>query len=266
MKAVNINLSGANEPQKKNNNKVPNYLSGDNSSQQSESIFANNSNIPSVIGELEKQNKKLDNAVNEPVFKMSETEKQESEKLNKEHKSRLNYQEIQADLKRVTMSRGFEFGSYKGRIAGKDFSLKRSNVRMTGHKYEGTIDGQKVDVKETTKYFKTDGTFVGTIGNKKLDMKSERTSDKKKINFTGTYNGKSFTVQYKDNGRDNMCERTLKGKFDNQEVNINSKNTEKSEDNSIPKDFADVVSLIFVRGNHLNAMEDVGEDYFIKGK
>ena len=27
---MNINLSGANEPQKKNNNKVPNYLSGDN--------------------------------------------------------------------------------------------------------------------------------------------------------------------------------------------------------------------------------------------
>ena len=46
---MNINLSGANEPQKKNNNKVPNYLSGDNSSQQSGSIFDNNSKMPTVI-------------------------------------------------------------------------------------------------------------------------------------------------------------------------------------------------------------------------
>ena len=36
---MNINLNGANEPQKKNNNKVPSYLSGDNSAQQAGSIF-----------------------------------------------------------------------------------------------------------------------------------------------------------------------------------------------------------------------------------
>ena len=81
---MNINLSGANEPPKKNNNKVPNYLSGDNSSQQSGSIFDNNSKMPTVISELEKQNKKLDNAANKPAFEMTKAEKQEAQKLNKE--------------------------------------------------------------------------------------------------------------------------------------------------------------------------------------
>ena len=81
---MNINLSGANEPQKKNNNKVPNYLSGDNSSQQSGSIFDNNSKMPTVISELEKQNKKLDNAANKPAFEMTKAEKQDAQKLNKE--------------------------------------------------------------------------------------------------------------------------------------------------------------------------------------
>ena len=72
---MNINLSGANEPQKKNNNKVPNYLSGDNSSQQSGSIFDNNSKMPTVISELEKQKKKLDNTTNKPAFEMTKAEK-----------------------------------------------------------------------------------------------------------------------------------------------------------------------------------------------
>lgn len=130
---MNINLSGADGPKKKNNNKVPSYLSGDNSSQQSGSIFndyqykakeikVNNNqksqntkskadNKPmqqiedsykmpekkdySVLGQLEKQNKKLDNATNKPAFEMTKSEKQEAQKLNKSESKRVAYQKEQ---------------------------------------------------------------------------------------------------------------------------------------------------------------------------
>ena len=130
---MNINLSGADGPKKKNNNKVPSYLSGDNSSQQSGSIFndyqykakeikVNNNqksqnakskadNKPmqqiedsykmpekkdySVLGQLEKQNKKLDNATSKPAFEMTKSEKQEAQKLNKSESKRVAYQKEQ---------------------------------------------------------------------------------------------------------------------------------------------------------------------------
>ena len=115
---MNINLSGADGPKKKNNNKVPSYLSGDNSSQQSGSIFndyqykakeikvntnqksqntkskANNKPMQqiedsykmpekkdySVIGGMKAQDKKLANASNKPAFEMSKAEKTEVKK------------------------------------------------------------------------------------------------------------------------------------------------------------------------------------------
>ena len=40
--------------------------------------------MPTVISELEKQNKKLDNAANKPAFEMTKAEKQDAQKLNKE--------------------------------------------------------------------------------------------------------------------------------------------------------------------------------------
>ena len=120
MTDMNINLSGANEPQKKNNNKVPNYLSGDNSSQQSGSIFDNNSKIPTVIGELEKQNKKLDNASNKSAFEMTKAEKQEAKKLNKEGQTRdmvIDFGDFKNALKKLTDALDhsfiFETGSLK---------------------------------------------------------------------------------------------------------------------------------------------------------
>lgn len=88
---MDINVNGVNKSQKNDNNKVPRYLNDENSSKQSGSIFDNNYKMPTVIGELEKQNKKLDNASNKPAFEMTKAEKQEAEKLNKEQKQRANY-------------------------------------------------------------------------------------------------------------------------------------------------------------------------------
>lgn len=300
---MDINVNGVNTSQKNDNNKGPKYLNGDNSSKQSGSIFDNNSKIPTVIGELEKQNKKIDNAAKEPAFKMSEVEKKEAKKLNNDNAKRTNYQKAtqareeaiknyaeyinkykinvngktaeqieQAVLTEivkeneaiekqgalsgsVSMEKCSEVGTFKGRIAGKDFSIKRSSD--SAHHYEGNVGGKTVNVKETNDFFSNAGTFTGTIGDKKLSMKSKTVSSTRGTEeFSGVYNGKSFTVRYDDNGLTYECERTLKGKFGNEEVDIKSKNDTTSPNNKIPKDFEDVVSLIFVRGNNINVYND----------
>lgn len=131
---ININLNGAEGPKKKNNNNVPSYLEGDNSAKQSGSIFGdyqykpketkvdyskklsqkqNAGNKPmqqvdesykmpektdlSVIGQLEKQNKKLDNALSKPAFEMTKAEKQEAQNLNKSESKRVAYQKEQQE-------------------------------------------------------------------------------------------------------------------------------------------------------------------------
>ena len=153
---MNINLSGANEPQKKNNNKVPNYLSGDNSSQQSGSIFDNNSKMPTVIGEFEKQNKKLDNASNKPAFEMTKAEKQEAQKLNKEQKQRANYQKkVKAEEERQAAIRKYDsyIKKYKIDVRGKsaeqikqavhDIYQKNSTIEKPKQSNEASSDKQK---------------------------------------------------------------------------------------------------------------------------
>ena len=293
MTNINLNLNGVKKSQKNDNN-VPDYLKNDNSVQQSSSIFDT-----TVLGELEKQNKKLDNALNKPAFEMTKAEKQETKKLNNEQAKRTNYQKAsearqkviknyaeyinkykidvngktadqieQAILEEVikeneaksqqeaisgsvSMHKCSEFGVYEGRIAGKDFSVKRSSGK--GYYYEGSVGGKSVNVKETNDFFSNDGTFTGTIGDKKLTMKSKTVSyNRGTEEFSGVYDGKSFTVKYDDNGRTKECERTLYGKFGNEDVDIKSKNNTTFDNNKIPKDFEDVVSLIFVRGNYIN--------------
>lgn len=128
---MNVKINGADGPKKKNNN-VPSYLAGDNSAKQSGSIFGeyqfqpkeikvdygqksaqkqNAGNKPmqqvdesykmpektdlSVVGQLEKQNKKLDNASNKPAFQMTDAEKSEAQKLNKSESKRVAYQKEQ---------------------------------------------------------------------------------------------------------------------------------------------------------------------------
>ena len=120
---------------KKNNNKVPNYLSGDNSFQQSGSIFDNNSKMPTVISELEKQNKKLDNAANKPAFEMTKAEKQEAQKLNKEQQKRANYKTTleakeKAEKERQKVIRNYSdyIEKYKINVKGKTAEQIRKEV------------------------------------------------------------------------------------------------------------------------------------------
>ncbi len=152
---MNINLSGANEPQKKNNNKVPSYLSGDNSSQQSGSIFDNNSKMPTVLGELEKQNKKLDNASNKPAFEMTKAEKQEAKKLNKEQQQRANYKTTleakeKAEKERQNVIRNYSeyIEKYKINVKGKSADQIKKEV-LEKYQKDDTI-GKPKQSKETS--------------------------------------------------------------------------------------------------------------------
>ena len=123
---MDINVNEVNKSQKNDNNKVPRYLNGENSSKQSGSIFDNNYKMPTVIGELEKQNKKLDNASNKPAFEMTKAEKQEAEKLNKEQKQRANYKTTleakeKAEKERQKVIRNYSeyIEKYKINVKGK---------------------------------------------------------------------------------------------------------------------------------------------------
>ena len=123
---MDINVNGVNKSQKNDNNKVPRYLNDENSSKQSGSIFDNNYKMPTVIGELEKQNKKLDNASNKPAFEMTKAEKQEAEKLNKEQKQRANYKTTleakeKAEKERQKVIRNYSeyIEKYKINVKGK---------------------------------------------------------------------------------------------------------------------------------------------------
>lgn len=123
---MDINVNEVNKSQKNDNNKVPRYLNGENSSKQSGSIFDNNYKMPTVIGDLEKQNKKLDNASNKPAFEMTKAEKQEAEKLNREQKQRANYKTTleakeKAEKERQKVIRNYSeyIEKYKINVKGK---------------------------------------------------------------------------------------------------------------------------------------------------
>ena len=159
---MNINLNGANEPQKKNNNKVPSYLSGDNSSQQSGSIFDNNSKMPTVLDELEKQNKKLDNASNKPAFEMTKAEKQEAKKLNKEQQQRANYKTTleakeKAEKERQKVIRNYSeyIEKYKINVKGKSADQIKKEV-LENYQKDDTIGKPKQETSPNKQ--KTDET------------------------------------------------------------------------------------------------------------
>ena len=123
---MDINVNGVNKSQKNDNNKVSRYLNDENSSKQSGSIFDNNYKMPTVIGELEKQNKKLDNASNKPAFEMTKAEKQEAEKLNKEQKQRANYkttleakEKAEKERQKVIRNYSEDIEKYKINVKGK---------------------------------------------------------------------------------------------------------------------------------------------------
>ena len=168
---MEINVNGNNNSKKANNKtntpKTTNKpseitLFGDNNATKSgdlPTIFApkdkTNVNIPTVIGELEKQNKKLDNASNKPAFEMTKAEKQEAEKLNKEQKQRANYKtrleaKEKAEKERQKVIRNYSeyIEKYKINVKGKTAEQIKREV-LEKYQKDDTIGKQKQS-KETS--------------------------------------------------------------------------------------------------------------------
>lgn len=155
------------------------------------------------------------------------------------------------------IKKGLVTDIYRGNIGGKDFDLlRRKNIVQFGYQTIGKIGDSKVDVEERKIPLTRTTVYKGTVGDKKLDMKSRKaimTVTNKKT-YTGTYNGKSFEVVLKDDGVFNMGDKTLTGTFDGQKVDMkydykHLQRSDKVKENSLPEEFADVATLIFVENN-----------------
>lgn len=153
--------------------------------------------------------------------------------------------------------------SYKGNIAGQDFNLRRrNNILERGYQIIGNIGDKKVDVEERNKIVSmtNEKTFSGKIGNEKLNMKSSEkllSATAKKI-YKGTYKGKSFSIEYsKENAILDDGDRLIKGTYGNQKVDVKFDKkifgfSDNIDENKLPKDFADVATLIMVVNDDQN--------------
>lgn len=137
---MGMNVNGDNSPTKPNNktntaktNGTPSEITifVDNNSTKSgdlPTIFApkdkTNVKIPTVIGELEKQNTKLDNASNRPAFEMTKAERQKAEKLNKEQKQRANYQKTSEEKEKAQKARERVIRNYSDYIKKYKIDVK----------------------------------------------------------------------------------------------------------------------------------------------
>ncbi len=153
--------------------------------------------------------------------------------------------------------------SYKGNIAGQEFNLRRrNNIFERGYQIIGNIGDKKVDVEERNKIVSmtNEKTFSGKIGNEKLNMKSSEkllSATAKKI-YKGTYKGKSFSIEYsKENAILDDGDRLIKGTYGNQKVDVKFDKkifgfSDNIDENKLPKDFADVATLIMVVNDDQN--------------
>jgi len=144
---MEINVNGNNNPKKANNKtntpKATNKpseitLFGDNNAAKSgdlPTIFApkdkTNVNIPTVKGELEKQNQKLDKAsANKPAFLMTDEEKKEAEKLKKEEQRRKNYQKTLEAKEKAEKARQKVIRNYKEYIERYKIDVKGKSAEQ----------------------------------------------------------------------------------------------------------------------------------------
>ena len=165
--------------------------------------------------------------------------------------------EVQGKIRRTAIK------SYKGNIAGQDFNLRRrNNILERGYQIIGNIGDKKVDVEERNKIVSmtNEKTFSGKIGNEKLNMKSSEkllSATAKKI-YKGTYKGKSFSIEYsKENAILDDGDRLIKGTYGNQKVDVKFDKkifgfSDNIDENKLPKDFADVATLIMVVNDDQN--------------
>ena len=154
--------------------------------------------------------------------------------------------------------------SYKGNIVGQDFNLRRrKNVLERGYQIIGNIGDKKVDVEERNKIISmtNEKTFSGKIGNEKLEMKSSEKllSPTAKKTYKGTYKGKSFRIEYaNENAVLDDGDRIMKGTYGDKKVDVKFDKkifgfSDGIDENKLPKDFADVATLIMVVNDDQNA-------------
>ncbi len=138
---------------------------------------------------------------------------------------------------------------YEGNIGGQSFKLyRRKNEMQLGNQYLGKIGSKQVSVEERERPISGAGSYAGKIGGDGISISSEPSGSK--IVYSGTYKGKSFSVSL--NRKINSIDgNAMTGSYGDQQVQINSKrnvggNSSSVQGDKIPKDFADVVALLFV--------------------
>ena len=141
---------------------------------------------------------------------------------------------------------------YEGNIGGQNFKLyRRKNEMQLGNQYLGKIGNKQVSVEERERLISGVGSYAGKIGENEISISSKPSpvSDFKVV-YSGTYKGKSFSVSLNRN-MNAVDGKIMTGSYDNQKVHINTEkniggNSKSVQGDKIPKDFADVVALIFV--------------------
>ena len=141
---------------------------------------------------------------------------------------------------------------YEGNIGGQNFKLyRRKNEMQLGNQYLGKIGGKQVSVEERERPISGAGSYAGNIGGNSISISSKPSpiSDYKVV-YSGSYKGKSFSVSLNRN-MNSFDGKIMTGSYGNQQVQINSEknvggNSKNVQGDKIPKDFADVVALLFV--------------------
>ncbi len=187
---MDININGVKKAQKNDNNKVPDYLSGENSAQKSGSIFDK-----TVIGEIEKQNKKLENPLGKPVFTMTDADKKEIEELNKDAKKRENYKKTLENREKAEKARQRVIRNYSDYI----------------EKYKINVKGKTAEQikKEVLEKYQKDDTIGKPKQSKETSPKTEETP--KSYNYTTdpkpVKNYRGFSTReynFRENERENL--------------------------------------------------------------
>lgn len=120
-----------------------------------------------------------------------------------------------------------------------------------GSQYLGKIGNKQVSVEERERPISGAGSYAGSIGKNGISISSKPYSVSDfKVVYIGSYKGKNFTVSLNRN-MSAVGGKVMTGSYGDQQVQIDSErnvggNSKSVQGDKIPKDFADVVVLLFV--------------------
>ena len=141
---------------------------------------------------------------------------------------------------------------YEGNIGGQNFKLyRRKNEMQLGNQYLGKIGNKQVNVEERERPISGAGSYAGSIGKNGISISSKPSPISNfKVVYSGSYKGKNFSVSLNKN-MNAVDGKIMTGSYGDQQVQINSErnvggNSKSVQGDKIPKDFADVVALLFV--------------------